>query len=396
MTAQMKKLRVLLLNHNLRNDGTFFRAFPLAEQLVRRGHRTTLLTVSRERRLTTKWSQLNGVDLGETPNLRPEFGATGYGLLDNLARVGIGLGQKWDLIHLFDHKPNATVAGFLARHFKGVPVVSDWADWWGGCAGSLNDVPHRFPFIHRLEDWWEIRSKLWSDGVSTISQVLRQRALEIGVAQERLAYIPTGAPLEKIRPGSRNDARARLRLEPDCFLLGFVGISQNDLEILFSTLACLPQVRLLLIGPVFESVKEQARNYGVLDRVLFPGRIHLPELNDYLASTDVLCMPMTDNAYNRGRLPNKLLDYLAAGRPVVANPVGDVATILESGTAGVLADGKGFPKAVQELLENPERASALGRGARLLAESQFDWNRLVVQVEELYQATLDYRKPRGQ
>ena len=43
----------------------------------------------------------------------------------------------------------------------------------------------------------------------------------------------------------------------------------------------------------------------------------------------VMALPMTDTASNRGRLPNKLLDYLSAGRPTVAGPVGDVKSIVE-------------------------------------------------------------------
>ena len=48
-------------------------------------------------------------------------------------------------------------------------------------------------------------------------------------------------------------------------------------------------------------------------------------------------LPLTDRAANRGRLPNKLLDYMAAGRPTVASPVGDIKTILEEHEVGLLA-----------------------------------------------------------
>lgn len=385
-----RPLRLLFLNHNLKNDGTYFRALPMAQALSERGHQVTVMTVCRERVLTTRWSESEGVRLGETPNLRPNFGATGYGLLDILARCLHSCSQTYDLIHMFDHKPNTTLPGFLARALRRIPVVCDWADWWGGSPGSLNDRPHRFPIVHRWEDWWEVRSKLWSDGVTTISRVLQQRALDHGYPNDQLLYIPTGAPLRRIQPVPRQEARQRLGLDPSANLLGFVGISQEDLEILFETLQREPECQLLLIGPVLRKVQQQARELGVSERVLMPGRIHGPALNDYLGATDLLCLPMKDNAYNRGRLPNKLLDYLAAGRAVVAGPVGDVADILNQG-GGVLAGPEDFPRAVADLLDHPERARELGTQARSLAEAQFDWSRLIVSLERFYRCLLARR-----
>jgi len=386
--------RVLMLNHNLRNDGTFFRSFPMAQELARRGHAVTMLTVSRERRFTTRWSQSEGVKLGETPNLRPECGATGYGLLDNLARLRIACAGKFDIIHMFDHKPNATLAGFLARTLHDVPLVSDWADWWAGSPGAINDVPHRFPLLHRWEEWWEIRSKTAANAVMTISEVLKERAESHGCSPDLVGYVPTGAPLQRIYPVDKLAARSRLGFSAELKLLGYVGISQADLEILFATLACLPDIHLLLIGPVIPEVQKTAESLGVAERIFFAGRIHGPELNDYLGSTDVLCLPMKDNAYNRGRLPNKLLDYLAAGRPVVACPVGDVKWILGREKVGRLASAEGFPESIRELLDNPEAGVELGRAARRLAETEFDWSRLILQVEDLYEKALEARRSR--
>lgn len=363
----------------------------MAEALAARGHDVTLLCVCRERTLKTRWSRAADVLVGETPNLRPEFGATGYGLPDILARLVTAWTGQYDLIHLFDHKPNATLPGFLTRLRRGPALISDWADWWGGAPGALNDRPHRFPIVHRFEDWWEVRSKLWSDGVTTISRVLRERALAAGCPAERVLYVPTGAPLQRIVPVPKAEARARLGLDPQASILGFVGISQDDLEILFATLQQQPQALLLLIGPIIPSVMEMAESLGVRQRVLTPGRIHGAELNQYLGSTDLLCLPMKDNAYNRGRLPNKLLDYLAAGRAVVACPVGDVADILGPSGAGRLAGQAEFSEAVASLLARPDLAQELGVQARALAETAFNWNDLVPAIEDFYFKTLDAR-----
>lgn len=382
-----RPLKLLYLNHNLRNDGTYFRALPMAQSMVKRGHEVTLLTVTRELSWRIRWSDSGGVRVGETPNLKPEVGATGYGLLDIAARSMFSISKRFDIIHSFDHKPNATIPAFLSRALRGSPVVADWADWWGG-PGGVNDRPHRFPFIHKFEEWWEIDSKIRADAVVTISRVLRERAISLGYPSDKAFYIPTGAPVESIVPLSKSESRKELGLPLDSPLLGFVGISQDDLEILFEVLVRLPHVRLLLVGPVSEASVELAKRFQVLDRVIFPGRIHGTALSKYLASADVLCLPMTDRAYNRGRLPNKLLDYLASGRPILSSPIGDVETIFQDFEVGVLAHPQEYAGTVGKLLQDGPWQEQLGKRAREVAETKFDWKNLAQRLEKVYQSIL--------
>jgi hypothetical protein len=162
-------MRFLFLNHNYRFLGTFNRVMGLAIELAQRGHAVTVMTVSREHRWRTTWSRVDGVSLCECPNL----GLEGYGPLDNLVRVLHALCNRYDIIQMFDHKPNATFAGYLAGRLRGACLVADWADWWGG-PGGLNNTPSmRFPVVRKFEEWWEIKSKLLADGVIAISTVLQ-------------------------------------------------------------------------------------------------------------------------------------------------------------------------------------------------------------------------------
>ena len=87
-------MRLLYLNHNYRFGGTYYRAMPMAEQMALRGHEVTLLTVSREQRLRACWSGVNGVRLGEMPNLGQGHSGEGYGPLDNLLRMVHALGRR--------------------------------------------------------------------------------------------------------------------------------------------------------------------------------------------------------------------------------------------------------------------------------------------------------------
>jgi hypothetical protein len=54
-------MRILCLNHNLREHGTYFRAFHLARELARRGHQMTLWTASEHHWYRPAESQQDGV-----------------------------------------------------------------------------------------------------------------------------------------------------------------------------------------------------------------------------------------------------------------------------------------------------------------------------------------------
>ena len=377
-------MRLLFLNHNYRYMATFNRGRGMAEELARRGHRVTLMTVSPEHRYKPVWSIVNGVCLAEMPNFGQNNSGEGYGPLDNILRVGHALRHRYDIIHMLDHKPNASFAGFTTGRLRGAHLVADWVDWWGG-SGGINDVPkRRFPIVGRFEAWWEIKSKLWADGVVTISTALRQRALEIGCPPERILYLPNGAEPNAIHCMSVADARRQLNVPIERRIVGFLGMSQGDMEIAMNAIRQLPDVWLMVIGPTNPRVLVQARSFRIADRLWQTGFISDDQLSRYLACADIMCLPMVDRAANRGRFPGKLLYYMAAGRPTVASPIGDVTSLIETHQIGLLADDDGFINAIDRLLSDADLREELGCNARRIAETTFNWSHLIDSLEGFY------------
>ena len=377
-------MRLLVLNHNYRFLGTFNRVMGLAIELAQRHHEVTVMTVSREHRWTTTWSEVDGVRLCECPNL----GLEGYGPLDNLVRILHALRTRYDIVQMFDHKPNATFAGCLAGRFRGARLVSDWADWWGG-PGGLNDTPsRRFPPVRKFEEWWEIKSKLLSDGVIAISTTLQQRAFDVGCPRDRVILVPNCGETKSIHTIPLAEARKHLGISPEQKIVGFFGMGQGDMEIAMDAIAELPGVLLMVIGPKTRKVLNMAQSFGIDTRLWQTDFVPEEELSWYLACPDIMCLPMNDRAANRGRLPGKLMYYMAAGRPTVASPVGDVKSIMETHKIGILAQDSGFASAINSLLENQVLCEELGRNSRGVAETVFDWKSHVDEVEEFYKRIL--------
>ncbi|HVZ35020.1 MAG TPA: glycosyltransferase, partial [Polyangiaceae bacterium] len=114
------------------------------------------------------------------------------------------------------------------------------------------------------------------------------------------------------------------------------------------------------------------------------------EVESYLGAADVLLLPMSDNLMNRARGPIKLGDYMAAGRPIVANPVGDMVDAFRSEEIGLLAPDtpEAYGGAIAELLADPARADRLGRNARRAAERRYAWSVYAPTLEAVYDRAL--------
>jgi len=87
---------------------------------------------------------------------------------------------------------------------------------------------------------------------------------------------------------------------------------------------------------------------------------------------DVGIMPLADNEWSRGKCSLKMLQYMAAGLPVVVSPVGLNQEILEMGTPGRAARGlDDWYSALVELQRDPDLRFRLGREGRRIVEKEF-------------------------
>ena len=108
-----------------------------------------------------------------------------------------------------------------------------------------------------------------------------------------------------------------------------------------------------------------------------------------LGRATVLVVPHPATAYMDVAVPVKLLDSMAAGRPVVVTPRVETSRIVEAAGAGIVV-GDDSPEALAEgigvLLADPELAARLGANGRAAAERDFDWavigQRLAAEVLE--------------
>ena len=165
-------------------------------------------------------------------------------------------------------------------------------------------------------------------------------------------------------------------------------MGQGDLEIVMAAIQQLAGVWLMVIGGTTPRVAEMAQDFGMADRLWQTGFVPDEQVSDYLGCANVMCLPLTDKAANWGRLPNKLLDYLCAGRPTVASPIGDIAGYCRDYRVGLLADDDDFVTALNQLLSDIDLQTEMGSQARHIAETVFAWPKLIGELEAFYRQIL--------
>jgi teichuronic acid biosynthesis glycosyltransferase TuaH len=155
-------------------------------------------------------------------------------------------------------------------------------------------------------------------------------------------------------------------------IVGFIGMLTHRIDYAILDAIATRGRSLLLVGPRQNSLSVETM--GALLRrpnVTWTGGRRYDELPSYLRVIDVGIVPYADTAFNRASFPLKTLEYLAAGRAVVATPLPAVEW-LDSDLITVAAGAEAFADAVDDAiarsLEN-DRTQERQQYAR-----QHDWH----------------------
>lgn len=384
-------MNILFLNHNVIWRSTFFRCLQFGKQLVAQGHHVDLLTISPGARFRFSEQVIEGVTVIETPDLLFGITRTGWDPYDTQRRKSFLRRRHYDLIHAFDSRPVVILPALAQRKRDGATLLTDWADWWGR-GGIIEERPNKLIklFFQRPETYFEEHYRTQADGLTVISRALGERAMQLGMPPEKIAHIRSGADTERIRPMDKTQAREALGLPVNAPIVGFTGFVHYDLTLLLSAFDVLarqrPDVRLLITGQYSPLVRQYSERGHWSDRVFHAGILPYANLPQYLCAADLNALPFADKQANRGRWPNKIGDYLSAGRPVVSNPTGDIQDLFARYDIGVLTEETpvAFAHGMAEVLDDPAHARAQGYMARQVAEHELSWPKLTQQLEEHY------------
>jgi len=220
-----------------------------------------------------------------------------------------------------------------------------------------------------------------------VADSIGRRWLRQGVEPEVVIH---GASTSRIRrgPEARREARRRLGIDGDRFVVGSVGnfTAKKDhatmLEAFSSVLRARPDAHLVLVGsgPLQSDLEARAGRPDLAGSVTFTGV--RDDVEHLLSGFDVFAM---SSRYEG--LPIALLEAMAAGVPPVVTPVGGIPEVVLDGENGRIVP-VGAPDAqaatLLELAADPDQRAALGARA-VDASAECDLTSAVRDLERLYE-----------
>jgi glycosyltransferase involved in cell wall biosynthesis len=222
-------------------------------------------------------------------------------------------------------------------------------------------------------------------GIVTVSEALRARLVELGVAPERVRVLRNGVDLELFAPRPRDAARRELGLVEQGSVILAVGqlVPTKAFDLAIRAAALVPDATLVIVGdgPEAARLKAVAERAAMTARVRFLAAMPQERLPAAYSAADVLVLASGSEGF-----PNVLLEALACGTPVVATAVGGTPEIVAAPAAGRLVrerSAAAIAAALRDLLAAPPPRAAV----RAYAE-RFGWAPTTAGQVELLRAIL--------
>jgi L-malate glycosyltransferase len=354
--------------------GSGILATALGEELARRGHEVHFISYERPFRLPANVPRLHFHPV--VINDYALFKYPDYTLPLSVRMAEVSRDHGLDVLHVHYAVPHATAA-ILARSMlppEQQPRVVTTLH--GTDTTLLGCDPGYGPAIHH--------ALACSDAVTTVSAYLQQET------QRVLGF---DGPIDVIhnffepRPPrrSREEVRRELGLRDEVML--FHSSNLRPLKRIDLLLESVARIRprdsfklVILAGESFAPFAADVRRLGLEDRVVVREKVN--DIEDYLQAADVGLFTSETESFCLS-----ILEAMSFACPSVARRVGGIPEVVENGVTGILVpsgDADALAVAVQALIQDPARRTAMGRAAQQCARERFSANAIVPRYEALY------------
>ena len=261
---------------------------------------------------------------------------------------------------------------FPLRRLRGIPLVLDAHDVLAAAMEERYGAKHPFTLIVAA---WERRVARRMDHLFTCSEADRARFISrYQVPADRVSVVPNGvevsahdrADLSKAPPA----VASALGTARVLFFMGKLSYEPNARGLAFLNDDLMPELERRAPGRYKLVVTGgPAPPRRMHPSIVFAGAVSDAELAALMKRADICLSP----TFSGGGTRLKILEYMAARKPVVTTPKGMEGLECLNGRELVVADAEHFPDAVEDLVRNPARAQALADAAHRLVTTCYDW-----------------------
>jgi 1,2-diacylglycerol 3-alpha-glucosyltransferase len=378
------------------NHGTPGSIREMAEAIAAKGHGVHVVTYHFGEGPTPKSLHLHRIpDFGF--NRKVVVGPTWERPLLDLLMVftlcRVTLCEGIDVIHA--HNYEGALVGCLAARITRRPLIYNAVNLMGDELPTYNFFKTKFlaVVLAKLLDFVVPRM---ADHIIAISDDLINLLRAQGIRPDRIEMIPLGIDSEQFIGQDPSVVRERLGIgaRPLVVYTGILDRLQRIDYLLRSmqiVMEKVPDARLLLVATIakeedLQDCRKRVRQLGLENHVDLVQNVPFEEVPLFLAAADVtvVCRPRCPG------FPVKLLNYMAAGKPIVAFE-GSAKCLQHLRNAVVVRDHdwQGLGRAIATLLQDRAFGARLGENAREWVNSHLAWPTISRQIVGVYYDVLE-------
>jgi PEP-CTERM/exosortase A-associated glycosyltransferase len=399
-------LRVLhVLDHSIPlHSGYTFRTVSLLREQRKLGWKTHHLTSPKHVNCNVAEEEVDGYYFYRTqagPSLADKVPVLNqWVLMQQLERrlLEVASNVQPHIIHAHSPVLNALPALKVGRKLN-IPVVYEVRAFWEDAAvdhGTTSEGSWRYRMTRALETHALQRAA----HVFTICEGLRGDMLTRGLPPEKITVIPNAVDIESFNMGGLADEVLKTQLGlAGCTVVGFIGsfYAYEGLDLLLDALpqviACLPDVRVLLVGggPQDAALRAQVARLNLDRYVVFTGRVPHAEVQRYYDLVDVLAYPRHSMRLTELVTPLKPLEAMAQGRLLVASDVGGHKELIRHGQTGMLfkaGSAQSLADMLLQVIAKQDMWPELRRAGRWFVETERNWRASVANYPAAYESVL--------
>lgn len=406
-------MNILLINHYAGSPryGMEYRPYYLAREWVKMGHRVTIVAASFSH-LHSCQPTIKGIIT------REEIEEINYLWLKTPSYHGNGIKRMFNMLtfvlRLFDvrkkllkdFKPDVVIASstypldiypanFISKAC-GSKLIFEVHDLWPLSPMELGGMSRYHPFIIVLQHAEDFACQ-FADKVVSILPKADSYLHGRGMSPYKFVYIPNGIDVDEWQqnftplPQLHSDALKRIR-QDDRFIIGYAGAHglSNALDIFIDAASLLQDISISFVlvgqGPEKERLQQKTLERG-LQNVIFLPPVQKASIPELLNRMDVLYIGLKKQSLFRfGVSPNKLMDYMMAGKPVIHAIDAGNDMVAESG-CGISVppeDPQAVADAVKRLMDMSEdERKAMGQKGKEYVVAHHDYRVLAKRFLEV-------------
>jgi glycosyltransferase involved in cell wall biosynthesis len=250
------------------------------------------------------------------------------------------------------------------------PFLLEVRDLWPEFAIDIGLLKN--PVLIQIARWLEGFLYSRADHLLVNSPAYRDYLIEKGVKAKKISFIANGVDPKMFNPMERAEEFRQEYGLGSKFVVTYAGAigMANNLDVLVKAAAAIDHrsdILILIVGDGKErkGLEEQVRQLG-LRNVMFTGALPKSQMGSVLAASDACIAILRNIKMFTTTYPNKVFDYMAAGRPTILVIDGVIRKVLEAANGGVFVPPGNvelLAAAITSLADHPQRAKEMGSNA---------------------------------